>query len=263
MKNDDTATSRLRAANPVPLTALRHLDEGRPELRKLLVRVTDSDALYTVPLKRRRAVTLAIAAGVAAALLVPMAYALGGADVLSFTHTKPATPRVKHSFGILRINAIAANAARAVAGIGARYPEVVAGKAHGLLGVSTTEGPAYVWVAPATDERQCWFIQLPGDAASTVLSDRRAGCAALPGAKSARLVQAEAVVESADRSFAVCHGLTAPQVHSVQVDLSDRTAVRTNVIGQHFMVAFSGRITPIALTAFDSDGNELGRQEIG
>ena len=137
----------------------------------------------TPPRRRRTRALVAVAAAIAVG--IPTALAFGA--VRDFFFGTPAPPLIKNAFaGDNEMGALMSKWARAHhQKLQGTPPHVNGAKAHGVVAVSTSDGPLALWAAPAAGGKQCWFVDFEND----LIGHRRAtgggGCdsASLPSSK--------------------------------------------------------------------------------
>jgi hypothetical protein len=122
-----------------------------------------NDVLRRCAPRRRRNVRALVAVAVAIAVGIPTALAFGA--VRDFFFGMPAPPLIKGAFaGDNQMRALMLKWARTHHQKLTAMPPVVNGaKAHGVMAVSTSDGPLALWAAPAAGGRQCWFVDFEND----------------------------------------------------------------------------------------------------
>jgi hypothetical protein len=122
-----------------------------------------NDVLRRRAPRRRSNVRALVAVAVAIAVGIPTALAFGA--VRDFFFGTPAPPLIKSAFaGDNQMRALMLKWARTHHQKLTATPPVVNGaKAHGVMAVSTSDGPLALWAAPAAGGRQCWFVDFEND----------------------------------------------------------------------------------------------------
>jgi hypothetical protein len=121
-----------------------------------------NDVLRRRAPRRRPSTRALVAVAVAIAVGIPTALAFGA--VRDFFFGTPAPPLIKSAFaGDNAMRALMKKYARAHDSKIALPPVVNGAKAHGVMAVSTSDGPLALWAAPAAGGRQCWFVDFEND----------------------------------------------------------------------------------------------------
>ena len=122
-----------------------------------------SDVLRRRTPPRRPYARALVAVAVVIAVGIPTALAFGA--VRDFFFGTPAPPVIKSAFaGDNKMRALMLKWARLHHQKIVETPPVVNGaKAHGVIAVSTSDGPLALWAAPATGGKQCWFVGFEND----------------------------------------------------------------------------------------------------
>jgi hypothetical protein len=186
---------------------------------------------------------------------VPTAIAFGG-GIRNFFFGTPAPPIIRGAFG--EGNQMRRMMQQWQKAHGVHFPampQVDVTKAHGVIAVKTHDGLLFLWAAPASEGRQCWFI----DFAADQLNHRRAigggSCdGTSPPPSKINWSYGGSIVHPTLRVFSGRVYVPATAVVATTGD----TKHRVMVVDRYFLAAFPRNTkTPTKITAIDAHGNVL------
>jgi hypothetical protein len=202
----------------------------------------------------RRVLLVAVAV---VAVSVPTAIAFGG-EIRDFFFGTPAPPIIKGAFG--EQNQMRQIMLRWQKAHGVHFPampQVDVAKAHGVIAVKTRDGLLFLWAAPASDGRQCWFIDFAADQINHKHAIGGGSCdaASPPPSKIGWGTEASVV----HPKLTVFSGRVYVPATAV-VATTGRTKRRVMVVDRYFLAAFPRSAkTPTTVIAVDAQGHVVAR----
>jgi hypothetical protein len=216
-----------------------------------------SDVLRRRRLRRDKRVRALLVAVAVIAIGVPTAIAFGGV-IRDFFFGKPAPPIIKGAFG--NQNQMRELMLRWQKAHGVHFPvmpRVDVTKAHGVIAVKTRDGLLFLWSAPASDGRQCWFIDFAADQINHKHAIGGGSCdgTSPPPSKIAWGTEGSVV----HPKLTVFSGRVYVPATAV-VATTGRTKRRVMVVDRYFLAAFPRSAkTPTTVIAVDAQGHVVAR----
>jgi hypothetical protein len=229
----DDLIKRLAAANPIPHDGPLHLPDSVPAR------------------PRGRVLSLAVAVVVLACAGVGIAAGFGAFE------GAPAPTEIATGFRLL--NRLAGSDVQN--GFYRNMPQTDASKAHGVLEVTTPDGPEDLWSAPADNGTQCYSIDFANDYSRTttvggVLSVN--GCEQSPPPSSN--LDFSDVWFHTHPDLMTAYGSVYVPAATVQLTLDDGSTVSVPVVEHLFIASLPRGTKVIKAAAFDTAGNQVAAQ---
>jgi hypothetical protein len=207
--------------------------------------------------QHRKALFVAIAVAV---ILVPTAIAFRGAIRDLFFGT-PAPPVIKRAFATQnKMQALFhkwfVTHHRAAVRL---MPLVDPSKAHGVIALKTTDGPLFLWAAPTSSGKQCWFIAFARD---MVGHPRAYGSGSCEQAKPPPgNIDWGTGWSRAEPTLTVLSGrIYVKNAVAVLADVGRAKPVRLPLVDQYFLAVFPNGTKVSGIAAVDRDGNVVAER---
>lgn len=203
----------------------------------------------------RRRVRLTVAIGLAALAGIAAGTASGLSDrLLDLVAGKPASPPVTARL-------VDEATAKRIVPLFPGEPTAEADKAHGVLAIQTTAGPAALWTVPTGDGPVCYFVELVrlSERAGKPVGDSR--CTPHPS-PTAPIVWTRADIEVEGRTVRLLAGYLAGTVGSLWLRTPDGDSTRVETAERFFLAEIDADREPHALVARAPSGEELDRSSV-
>lgn len=204
---------------------------------------------------KRRLLLIAIAV---ALIVVPISIAFGGA-IHDLFFGSPAPPIIKREFvgqNEMRVK-IRQWAAQHHRGDVSLPPQVDPSKAHGVISDRTSDGLLFLWAAPTSGGRECWFVNFAKDA---IRHKRASGTGSCDQSKPSGDINWGYGWSAEHPTLKVLSGrLYVTNAVAILADIGTSQPVRVPVVDRYFLRAFPREVKVMSVSAIDGDGKVVAK----
>lgn len=188
--------------------------------------------------------------------VVAVSSALGWTNrLLTWVAGEPAPPEVMHGFAVQN-----EGRARALPIFrGSPANDVIAEKAHGVIGIESSMGRVIMWAAPTRGGGVCWMVDIERARRPT----GGASCSPTPFRRKTDLGYGVRRTRVGDRYLALVEGRVGAAIASVELRYADGVRRRLRVLEGFFLDELHGDSELTLVIGRDARGTEVARRKAG